>query len=122
MPQGALATAALCLALTAGCHDPVLDVGAHLLVLDSGERDTGVAPTDAGRARDAQPDGPDDRDPWSEEGHACNPRFQCLENEHKQRCHPFYMVCVECLEDRDCQSNRCNEEQGRCKDAEKPRT
>jgi len=115
----------LWLAGVVGCDGPVLQAGTYLRELDGSEAsddaeasDARVAPSDAGRPRDAQQS--DARFPWNPE--PCNSQRDCDNNFRNDLCNPWAGVCVECIDDRDCDNpGRCNEEIGQCREPEKPR-
>jgi hypothetical protein len=111
---------ALSLAAVVGCDGPMLTAGVYLRELDGGEpSDARARDGDAGRPRDPQQADADGHPPWDPEAHPCVSSRQCELNEHNNVC-SRRGFCVECVNNGDCFTGRCNEELGECREPDKP--
>ena len=108
--RGADSSFAICFALLLGCSEPTLYVG------KAPQPDASSADADAG----TQPDADDDEDAGDDDDDdhvRCDASRDCAELKETLYCHPQRTRCVECLEDRHCDSDeQCDVERGDCEE------
>jgi hypothetical protein len=114
MPRGLMDRLLFLLLVTsslAACEPVGLAVGQRRQV--EPDASASDAARDATRSRSDAGD-----DDWDDprEGHTCREQRDCNDNFRRVWCSPFEARCVECFEDRNCFSGRCNEQEGVCRD------